>query len=213
MNKMTSAKEVVEKIRDGDSVMVAGFGPKGVPETLINTLLESGRKNLTLITNAFGMPQLDELMAKGIVTRAVATFIRDSDRAGEMFAAGNLELVPQGTFSERIRAGGVGIPAFFTPTGVGTFVAEGKEHKDFNGKTYIMETALRADVAFIRASVVDESGNCSLRGSTKNFAALMPAASGYTAVEAEKVVPVGGIDPELVTVPGIFVGAIIKLEN
>lgn len=214
MSKITTAIEAVKKIHDGDTIMVASFGAKGYPSILMEALTETTEaKNLILVSNGVRMNHLDALLVSGRAVGAITTFLKGSDKAGEMFNSGDgsIELLPQGSFAEKIRAAGVGIPAFYTPVGVGTFVAEGKEIKTFNGKEYVMETALKANAAFIKAAIVDEQGNCFLKGSTKNFAALMARAADYVVVEAENLVPVGTISPELVTVPGIFIDAIVKV--
>lgn len=214
MSKIVSADEAVKKVKDGDRLMVASFGAKGYPSVIMKALYDKTLvKDITLISNGVRMIELNAFLVSGRAKKAVATFLKGSDKATEMFnlGDGSIELLPQGSFSEKLRAGGFGIPGFYTPVGVGTFVAQGKESKFFDGKEYILETALKAEVAFIKAAVVDENGNCYLKGSTKNFAALMPPAADYVVVEAEKIVPVGELDPELVTVSEIFVDAIVKV--
>ena len=214
MSKLMSVMDAIAPIKDGDTILVSGFGPMGYPGRILRALLkQTDLKDLFFVTNAANpnfMPSLEKLLA----TRSrgmIATFIRQSMVAEKMFYEKKLELIPQGTFAERLRAGGAGIPAFYTNVGLGTLVEEGKDKKVIDGKEYLLEKAITGDVALIRATKVDIEGNCFMRGSTKNFGALMPAAAKYTVVEAEEVVQVGEIDPELVTIPGILVHSIVKV--
>lgn len=214
MSKMMNVLDAISPIKDGDVVMVSGFGPMGYPGRVLRAMLKQNEaKDLLFVTNAANpnfMPSLEKLITKRS-RGLIATFVRQSKIAEKMYFDKTLELVPQGTFSERLRAGGAGIPAFYTPVGIGTEVEEGKPKLVIDGKMYLMEKAITADVAIIKATKVDLDGNCYMRGSTKAFGALMPAAAKYTIVEAEEVVQVGEIDPELVTVPGIMVDAIVKV--
>ncbi len=214
MGKLMTLLEAIAPIKDGDTILVGGFGPMGYPGRVMRTILkQSDLKDLLFVANAANSNYLPAL-EKMLMTRArgmIATFTRPSKAAEKLYDEGKLELIPQGTFSERIRAGGAGIPAFYTPVGFGTAVEEGKPTIEIDGKKYLMEKAITADVALIKAAKVDLDGNCFMTGCTKNFGALMPAAAKYTVVEAEQLVKVGKIDPELVTVPGILVDAIVKV--
>jgi 3-oxoacid CoA-transferase A subunit len=216
LSKIATLTEAVEPIKDGDTIMLGGFGPWGFPGRMVRALLlQNEAKDLYFITNgpnAMYMQTFEKLLFKR--SRGIAaTFVRGSAAAEKLYAEGKLELVPQGTFAERLRAGGFGIPAFLTPVGVGTQVAEGKQVTEVDGKRCLLEKAFHADVALIRATKVDTLGNCYMRGSTKAFSALMPPAAKYTVVEAEEIVKPGKIDPELVTVPSIFVDAIVKVGD
>lgn len=214
MSKMMHIQDAIAPIKDGDTLLVSGFGPMGYPGRVLRALYKQTTvKDLLFVTNAANenyMPALEKLLA----TRSrglIATFAKPSKAAEKMYADKTFELIPQGTFSERLRAGGAGIPAFYTPVGLGTEVEEGKPKLMIDGKMYLMEKAITAEVAIIKATKVDLDGNCFMRGCTKAFGALMPAAAKYTIVEAEEVVQVGEIDPEMVTIPGILIDAIIKV--
>lgn len=219
MIKLMSAKEALKVLKDGDVLMVGGFLQGGSPEYLLANLMDSPVRNVTVVNNDCGTEEthLHKLMQgnPGLITGFIVSFAAKNPSAQELLVNNpkSVNFVPQGTLAERIRAGGAGIPAFFTPTGVGTVVAEGKETRVFNGKEYLMEAALRGNVAVVHATKADEFGNCYMRGSTKNFNAIMPAAADYTIVEAEEIVPVGMLDPELITVSGIFVNAIVQIEK
>jgi len=217
MNKRKTALEALKVIKDGDAVMVGGFLQGGSPEYLLSHLADSPIRRLTIINNDCGRADtwLNKLMQvnKGLIARFIASFAAQNPSAQELLLENPkaIEFVPQGTLAERVRAGGAGIPAFYTATGAGTVAAEGKETRVFNGREYVMEYALRGNVALIHATVADELGNCFMRGSTKNFNAIMPAAADYTIVEAERIVPVGELGPEDITVPGIFINAIVRI--
>ncbi|MBQ9535710.1 MAG: CoA transferase subunit A [Clostridia bacterium] len=216
MRKITTAKDAVSRIKSGDVVMVGGFLQGGSPERILEALLsDSSATDLTIVNNDTGFDTMNtyKLMEAGRVSKVYATWIGGNSITGSMYLnqPGSVTLVPQGTLAERIRAAGMGIPEFLTPTGVGTIAAEGKESKVIDGKEYLVEKALHGDVAIVHATVADEFGNCYMRGATKNFNALMPAACQYCIVEAEKIVPVGEIDPDLVTVSGIYVDAVVQL--
>lgn len=233
MNKLyPSASEAIADIHDGATIMVGGFGLCGNPENLIHALREKGTKNLTLISNNCGTTDkgLGILLANGQVAKMVASYVGENKEFERRFLEGELEveLVPQGTLAERIRAGGAGIPAFFTPTGVGTQVAEGglpmrytkegkvekaspkKETREFGGKTYVLETALTADFTIVRAWKADKAGNLVFRKTARNFSPMMCMAGKVTIVEAEHIVELGEIDPDHVHVPGIFVQRLIQ---
>ncbi len=215
MNKVVaSAAEAVRDIADGSAVMLSGFGLCGIPEALIVALRDHGAKDLTLISNNAGVTDfgISFLLRNGQVRKMIATYVGENKVFETMFLNGSLEveLNPQGTFAERIRAGGAGVPAFFTPAGYGTVVAEGKEVRWFGGKPYLMETALNADFALVKAWKGDSTGNLVFRKTTRNFAPMMCAAARTTIAEVEELVPPGSIDPDQVHTPGIFVHRIVQ---
>jgi len=215
MNKVVaSAEEAIQDVFDGATIMVGGFGLCGMPENLIRALVHKGVKNLTTISNNAGVDGygMGLLLANGQIQRHIGTYVGENKLLEEMVLKGKvqLDLVPQGTFSERIRAGGAGIPAFFTPTGVGTIVAEGKETRDFDGRTYVMERALRADFAFIKAWKGDRWGNLVYRKTARNFNPMMATAAKVTIVEVEHLVEVGELDPDKVHTPSVFVKRIFQ---
>ena len=215
MEKITTAEKAVKKIKSGDILLVGGFLQAGSPETLIRAVLDTHDAGaLTVVSNDTGTAETNmiRLMETGRVTSVVASYIGANPLTGKMMIddPGSVTLFPQGTLAEKIRAAGAGLAGFYTPVGVGTVVEEGKEKKEIGGREYLLETALRGDVALIRATKADRSGNCFMRGATKNFGAVMAPAADYVVVEAEEIVAVGEIDPELVTVPGIFVDAIVQ---
>lgn len=216
MNKITTAKEAVSHIKDGCVLMVGGFLQGGSPEMLLQTLLEeSDAKDLTIINNDTGFDHMNtaKLQDAGRVKKVYATYIGGNKRTGQMFIDDpeSVMLVPQGNMAEAIRAAGNGIPAFLTPVGVGTMVADRMKTTVYEGREYIIQPAMYGDVAIVHANIVDEFGNCHMTGTNKNFNVLMPAACKYCIVEAEKVVPVGELDHELINVSGVFVNAIVKL--
>ncbi len=206
---VASAAEAVRDIPDGSSVMISGFGLCGIPENLILALRDQGARGLTVLSNNAGVTDfgISFLLKTGQVRKMVSTYVGENKVFETMFLDGSLEveLNPQGTFAERIRAGGAGIPAFFTPAGYGTVVAEGKEVRWFEGKPYVMESALRADYALVKAWKGDTAGNLVFRRTTRNFAPMMCAASRTTIAEVEQLLPAGAIDPDQVHTPGIFV--------
>ena len=215
MNKVVaSAEEAIRDVTDGATIMVGGFGLCGMPENLIRALARKGVKNLTTISNNAGVDGfgMGLLLANGQIRRHIGTYVGENKLLEEMVLQGTvqLDLVPQGTFSERIRAGGAGIPAFFTPTGVGTVVAEGKETRGFDGRNYVMERALRADFAFIKAWKGDRWGNLVYRKTARNFNPVMATAADYVIAEVEQLVELGEIPPDSVHTPGIFVNAIFQ---
>jgi 3-oxoadipate CoA-transferase alpha subunit len=216
--------EAVAGIGDGASVMIGGFGGSGAPIELIHALIDrflatGSPKNLTLINNNAGNGHvgLAALIEQGMVKKLICSFPRSADPRvfTEKYQAGEiaLELVPQGTLAERIRAGGAGIPAFYTPTGFGTLLAEGKAIETFEGRSYVRERWLKADVALIKADVADPYGNLTYRMAARNFNPLMAMAAGTTIVQARRIVPAGGIDPETVITPGIFVQRVVEVPN
>ena len=218
MNKVVAgAEEAIQDVFDGATIMVGGFGLCGMPENLIRALARRGTKNLTTISNNAGVDGygVGLLLANGQIRRHIGTYVGENKLLEEMVLKGTvqLDLVPQGTFSERIRAGGAGIPAFFTPTGVGTIVAEGKETRDFDGRTYVMERALKADFAFVKAWKGDRWGNLTYRKTARNFNPMMAAAAKVTIAEVENLVDVGGLDPDLVHTPSVYVKRIFQGER
>lgn len=218
MNKVCTVQEAVSKVKSGYSLMTGGFLQAGSPETLIKGLLEySDADNLHIISNDTGNMQLNtvKLMQAGRVTKIDASYIGANPLTGQMLINDptSVTLHPQGTLAEKIRAAGAGIKGFYTKVGVGTIIEEGKEKVNIDGEDCILELPLKGDVAFIHAKTVDEFGNCFLRGSSKNFNVVMATAADYVVVEAEEIVPVGKLDPELVTISGVYVDAIVKGEK
>lgn len=218
MNKLTTVEQAIGKVKDGDVILVGGFLQSGSPETLIKALLEkSAAKDLTIVSNDTGTADtyMIKVMQQGRVTKVHASYIGANAVTGQMYIDDpqSVVLYPQGTLAEKVRCAGAGIAGFYTPVGVGTIVEEGKEKRVFDGREYLLETALRGDVAIVKATVADKFGNCYMRASTKNFGALMPRAVDYVIAEAQKIVEVGELDPELVTVPGIFVDALVQSED
>src|SRR6266571_1085210 len=218
MNKvLASADEAVRDIPDGATIMIGGFGLCGIPENLIRALVRKGTKNLTTISNNVGVDGLGMglLLAAGQITRHIGTYVGENKLLEQMVLDGriHLDLVPQGTFSERIRAGGAGIPAFFTPTGVGTMVAKDKETREFDGRLYLMEHALKADFAFVKAWKGDKWGNLVYRKTARNFNPMMATAAKVTIAEVEHLVEVGELEPDLIHTPGVYVKRIFQGEQ
>ena len=217
MNKVVAnADESIRDIFDGATIMVGGFGLCGIPENLIRALVRKGVKNLTTISNNVGVDGfgMGLLLAAGQIRKHIGTYVGENKLLEQMVLAGKVELdlVPQGTFSERIRAGGAGIPAFFTPTGVGTMVGENKETREFNGRLYLMEHALKADFAFIKAWKGDKWGNLIYRKTARNFNPLMATAAKVTIAEVEHLVEIGELDPDSIHTPHVFVKRIFQGE-
>ncbi|CAM3793356.1 3-oxoacid CoA-transferase subunit A [Tsukamurella strandjordii] len=213
-----SPLDAVEGVRDGATVMVGGFGDAGQPFELIDALLETGAGDLTIVNNNAGQGDrgLALLIQKGRVRKVICSFPRQSDswHFDEAYRAGRieLELVPQGNLAERIRAAGAGIGGFFTPTGYGTVLAEGKETRIIDGRGYVFETPLHADIALIKALRADRVGNLVYRKTARNFGPIMAAAAQHTVAQVSEVVPTGGIDPEVVVTPGIYVNTIVEVQ-
>lgn len=209
MAKQISAKQAAEFVSDGMTVMIGGFMSNGTPEILMDALVERGVKDLTVIANDTGTPGagISKLVAAGAIKRLIATHIGLNPQTGELMNESKLDvtLVPQGTLAEQIRAGGAGLGGVLTPTGLGTTVADGKEIIVVNGRQYLLELPLRADVALLRGSVVDEDGNTFYRGTTRNVNPMMATAADIVIMAAEELVPVGSIDGEAVVTPGILV--------
>jgi len=202
---------------DGMTIMAGGFGLCGIPENLITALRDSGTQGITAISNNAGVDDfgLGLLLQTRQIKKMVSSYVGENKEFERQYLAKELalEFNPQGTLAERIRAGGAGIPGFYTKTGVGTLIAEGKEHKDFNGETYIMETGLVADVALIKAWKGDKEGNLIFRKTARNFNPMMATAGKITIAEVEELVEIGTLDPDQIHTPGIFVQRIILSEN
>jgi 3-oxoacid CoA-transferase subunit A len=213
---VSSADEAVRDVGDGSVIMLGGFGLCGIPENLIRALVRKGSKNLTTISNNAGVDGygVGLLLAAGQIRRHIGTYVGENKLLESMVLTGQiqLDLVPQGTFSERIRAGGAGIPAFFTPTGVGTIVAEGKETREFDGRTYVMEQALKADFAFVKAWKGDRIGNLVYRKTARNFNPMMATAAKVTIAEVEHLVEPGELDGDSVHTPSVYVKRIFQGE-
>ena len=200
-------------MKDGAMVMVGGFGLCGIPADLIDALVRKGVKNLTTVSNNAGVDDfgLGKLLQTGQISKHIGSYVGENKVFEQMVLSGKvvLELNPQGTLAERIRAGGAGIPAFFTPTGAGTVVSEGKEMREFDGRPYVMERALKADFALIKAWKADRWGNLVFRKTTRNFNPVMATAARVTIVEVEELVEPGQIDPDQVHLPSIYVKRIV----
>jgi 3-oxoacid CoA-transferase subunit A len=211
---LASAEAAVERIPDGATIMMGGFGLCGIPETLIAALRARGTKGLTVISNNAGVDDfgIGVLLRARQVRKMIATYVGENKEFERQFLSGELEveLVPQGTFAERIRAGGAGIGGFFTPTGYGTLVAEGKEARVIDGKPYVLESPLKADFAFVKAWRGDRMGNLVYRKTARNFNPVMATAAAVTIAEVEHLVEPGEIDPDHVITPGIFVQHILQ---
>jgi 3-oxoacid CoA-transferase subunit A len=213
-----SAAEALQGIvKDNQLVAVGGFGLCGIPEALIDALLESGVKELTVISNNAGVDGfgLGKLLESRQIKKMIASYVGENKEFERQFLSGELEveLTPQGTLAEKLRAGGAGIPAFFTKTGVGTLVAEGKELRDFEDGTYVMERSLVPDVALVKAHVADKSGNLQFRLTARNFNPAVAMAGKICIVEVEHIVETGTIDPDQVHLPGIYVHRIVHNPN
>ncbi|MAZ04659.1 MAG: succinyl-CoA--3-ketoacid-CoA transferase [Sneathiella sp.] len=212
------AKTALEGIlKDDMTLMSGGFGLCGIPETLIEAVKDSGVKGLTVISNNAGVDGigLGVLLESKQISTMVSSYVGENKMFAEQYLNGDLEVVftPQGTLSEQIRAGGAGIPAFFTKTGVGTLVAEGKEVRNFDGEDYVMEMGLTADVALVHAYMADKEGNLVFRKTARNFNPMMATAGKITVVEVEHLVEPGEIDPDHIVVPGVYVQRIVHVPN
>lgn len=219
MNKVyTSALDALKDIvADGQTIAVGGFGLCGIPEALIAALRDSGVQNLTCVSNNAGVDGfgLGQLLETRQIKKMIASYVGENKEFERQYLSGELELefTPQGTLAERLRAGGAGIPAFFTRTGVGTIVAEGKEMREFDGKTYVMERAIVPDVSLVKAYMADKSGNLVFRKTARNFNPNVAMAGKITVVEVEKIVELGELDPDAIHLPGIFVHRIVLNAN
>lgn len=208
-----SASEAIKDISDGATLIVGGFGLCGIPENLIQALREKETKDLTVVSNNCGVDDwgLGILLANKQIKKMVSSYVGENKIFEQQFLSGELEveLTPQGTLAERIRAGGAGIPGFYTATGVGTPVAEGKEHKEFNGRTYILEEGIVGDFALVKAWKADTLGNLIFRRTARNFNPLVAMAGKITIAEVEEIVEVGELDPDHIHTPGIYVQRVV----
>ena len=218
MNKVVrDAREGIADIQDGATIMLGGFGLCGIPDNLITALRDKGTKDLTIISNNAGVDGRGAglLLEARQIRKIIATYVGENKLFEELALAGQLEveLVPQGTFSERMRAAGAGIPAFYTPTGYGTVVAERKEVREFDGRMYVLEPALHADFAFVRAWKGDKWGNLVYRKTARNFNPVMATAARVTIAEVEHLVDVGDLEPDGVHTPAIYVKRIFQVST
>ena len=218
MNKLVkNAQEAINDIKDGMTLMLGGFGLCGIPENSINALYESGISGLTCISNNAGIDDfgLGFLLKNHQIKKMIASYVGENDEFERQLLSGELEveLIPQGTLAERIRAGGAGIPAFFVPAGYGTEVQAGKEVREFNGKMHLIELALTADFAIVKAKIGDTRGNLIYNATANNFNNMMAMAGKITIAEVEELVPYGELDPNYIHTPGIFVQRIFKGAN
>jgi len=215
MNKVYPSAEaaLADVITDGQLLAVGGFGLCGIPEALIDALQATGKKDLTVISNNAGVDGfgLGKLLETRQIRKMISSYVGENKEFARQFLANELELefTPQGTLAEKLRAGGAGIPAFFTKTGVGTIVAEGKEVREFDGETYIMERALVPDVSLVKAHIADKSGNLKFRRTARNFNPNVAMAGKVTIVEVEEIVDTGTFDPDEIHLPGIFVHRLV----
>ncbi|MCS5489517.1 CoA transferase subunit A [Algoriphagus limi] len=211
------AREAVKDIPSGAFLMMGGFGLCGIPENSIAALLERDIKDLTIVSNNAGVDDfgIGLLLKKRMVKKMISSYVGENAEFERQLLSGELEvdLIPQGTLAERVRAGGAGIPAFFTPAGVGTEVAEGKETREFDGKLYLMERWLRADFSLVKAWKGDTAGNLVFKGTARNFNPMMAAAGKITIAEVEELVPAGELDPNQIHTPGTYVQRIFQGEN
>ena len=219
VNKVySSAKDALQDIvQDGQTLAVGGFGLCGIPESLITALKQTGVKNLTCISNNAGVDGfgLGLLLESKQIKKMIASYVGENKEFERQFLSGELEveLTPQGTLAEKLRAGGAGIPAFFTATGVGTLIAEGKEERQFNGKPYILENSLTADIALVKAYKADTAGNLIFRKTAQNFNPVCAMAGKVCIVEVEEIVEIGALDPDQIHLLGIYVNRIVLNAN
>jgi 3-oxoacid CoA-transferase subunit A len=212
--RISSADAAIASLKDGATILMGGFGLCGIPENLIAAVRRKGTKNLTIVSNNAGIDDfgIGLLLQNRQVKKMISTYVGENKLFEQLVLSGELqvELNPQGTLAERLRAGGAGIPAFFTPTGYGTMVAEGKETRDFDGRQYVLERALRGDLAFIKAWKGDRWGNLIYRKTARNFNPMMATAADCVVAEVEELVDLGQLDSNQVHTPGIFVNAILQ---
>ena len=219
VNKVYStAKDALQDVvQDSQTLAVGGFGLCGIPESLITALKQTGVKNLTCISNNAGVDGfgLGLLLESKQIKKMIASYVGENKEFERQFLSGELEveLTPQGTLAEKLRAGGAGIPAFFTATGVGTLIAEGKEEREFNGKPYILENSLTADIALVKAYKADTAGNLIFRKTAQNFNPVCAMAGKVCIVEVEEIVEIGALDPDQIHLPGIYVNRIVLNAN
>ena len=216
---MTDFETAVSGVKDGSTILVSGFGGAGMPTELLNALRDQGATDLTIVSNNAGVGRegIGGLLSEGKVKKVICSYPRSGGSVifEEMWAAGKVELevVPQGTLSERIRAAGAGIGAFYTPTGVGTQLAEGKEVRKINGRDQVLEYPLKGDVAFVLAKAADRWGNLVYNKSARNFGPVMAPAADLTVVQVHEIVELGDLDPETIVTPSIFVDRVVKMAG
>lgn len=217
MEKIGSVKDAVERIKDGMTVMVGGFLGVGTPEALVDALVAKGVKNLTVICNDSAFPDrgIGKLIVNKQIKKLITSHIGTNPETGRQMNEGEteVELVPQGTLAERIRAAGAGLGGILTPTGVGTIVEQGKKKLEINGKEYLLELPIKADIALLKAEKADKKGNLIYRKSARNFNPIMATAADFVIVQVDEIVDVGEIDPDDVMTPGIFVDMIVRGDN
>jgi 3-oxoacid CoA-transferase subunit A len=215
--RISSPDEALANLRDGMTILMGGFGLCGIPENLIEAVRRKGTRDLTIVSNNAGVDDfgIGVLLQNRQVVKMISSYVGENKLFEKLVLSGELqvELNPQGTLAERIRAGGAGIPAFYTPTGYGTMVAEGKETRQFDGRHYVLERALRGDFAFVKAWKGDRWGNLIYRKTARNFNPVMATAADYVIAEVEVLVDTGELPPDLVHTPGIFVNAIFEGKN
>jgi 3-oxoadipate CoA-transferase alpha subunit len=216
--RVATVAEALEGLKDGAVILLGGFGVVGQPQELLEGVIATGARELTLVSNnaGFGSPMLPRLFGTGQVTKLICSFPRPTPpEFEELFKRGRikLEVVPQGTIAERIRAAAAGVPAFYTATSVGTKLGEGKETREFDGRLYVMERALHADVALIQAWRADRWGNLTYRSAGRNFNPIMAMAAELTVVQTQHIVELGELDPESIVTPGIFVDRVVHIES
>lgn len=214
MDKTKTIEDVVGKVTDGMTLLMGGFGLCGIPENLVKALLKQGSKDLTIVSNNAGVDDagIGLLIANGQVKKMISSYIGEN-KALEQKMINNeieVELNPQGTLAERVRAGGAGIAGFYTPTGVGTLIAEGKEVREFDGRKYVLERGIKGNVAFVKAYKADTHGNLVYRKTARNFNPVMATAADYVIAEVEEIVPAGQLDPDQIITPGVYIDAVIK---
>lgn len=213
----STAMEAISEIEDGATLMVGGFGLVGIPEQLILALVEKGVKDLTIISNNCGVDEwgLGLLLKEKQIKKMIGSYVGENKEFERQVLSGEIEveLTPQGTLAEKIRAGGAGIPAFYTPAGVGTTVADGKEIRTFDGKEYVLEEALVADFALVRAAKADKIGNLIYNKTAQNFNPMMAAAGNFTIAEVEEIVETGDLDPATIHTPSIYVQGLLKAKQ
>ena len=214
MDKLLTAEEAIRHICDGDRIMIGGFGLRGCPDELVDELVRSNKKELTIVSNDLGSPDqgLGRLLTNGQIKGLIGSYYNWNPEAIEAYNKGEISvtLVPQGTLAESMRAAGMGIPAYYTPTSAGTDLEKGKEVREFNGRKYVLEEAIHTDVALIRAKKADTLGNLVYSKTARNFNPVMAMAATYTIAEVDEIVEPGELDPEDIVTPHIYVNAIVK---
>lgn len=214
MDKLLTAEEAIRHICDGDRIMIGGFGLRGCPDELVDELVRSNKKELTIVSNDLGSPNqgLGRLLTNGQIKGLIGSYYNWNPEAIEAYNKGEISvtLVPQGTLAESMRAAGMGIPAYYTPTSAGTDLEKGKEVREFNGRKYVLEEAIHTDVALIRAKKADTLGNLVYSKTARNFNPVMAMAATYTIAEVDEIVEPGELDPEDIVTPHIYVNAIVK---